>query len=263
MNAFKYLLIRSFAFLLLCMLTNESAQAQTDYLITNRGDSISGEIKLLFYGPEKKVLVKKGKEKETYSILNTRYFVYKDEKYVPVRTPSGYSFMKLLTPGYLSLYAFQIDKQSTYDGRYLMKADGQSMEVPNLGFKKQLAKFISDCGDVAERVDSGELSKKEIDTILSQYNACIENKSAKIAQKISEQKETVVMTNKWDALHTSVKDAGEFEGQSNALEMINDIKNKIARKEKIPNYVIDGLKNILATQPDLAASLEKALAELN
>lgn len=263
MKYFNYFFTPCAALIFICLLANQSAQAQSDYLITNRGDSIAGEIKLLFYGPEKKVLVKTANAKETYSILDTRYFFYKDEKFVPVRTPNGYSFMKIITPGYLSLYAFQMDKQSAYDGRFLVKADGESMEVPNLGFKKQLTKFLSDCGDVAERVDSGELSKKELDTIIAQYNACIEKKTAKITQKISEQREAVVLTNKWDALQTAVKEADEFDGKANALEMITDIKNKISHNEKIPNYVMEGLKNILAAQPNLAAPLEKALAELN
>jgi hypothetical protein len=244
------------------MLVYQCASAQTDYLITNKGDSIAGEIKLLLYGPEKKVQIKADKKKEVYSILHIRYFSFKDEKYYPVRSPLGYLFMKIRVSGYLSLYAFQQENQSTYDGLFLSKADGESMEVPNLGFKKQMTKFLEDCGDVSSKIESGDLSKKDLEEIVTIYNKCIDDRTNNVAQVRAQQIEASIIVNSWDALETKVKESGDFEGKASALEMITDIKGKVGRSEKVPNYVIDGLKSILSSQENLKENLEKALADL-
>lgn len=258
----KYFSIIHILLFLVCMLVYQCATAQSDYLITNRGDSITGEFKLLFYGPEKKVQVK-NENKKVYSILETRYFSYKDELYYPIKSPYGYQFMKMVVPGYASLYTFQQPNQSSYDGLFIAKADGQSMEVPNLSFKKNMTKFFDDCGDVSARIESGELSKKNLEEIIALYNTCIEGKTKTLAKERTKQREAAVIVNSWDALAGKIKATPEFEGQTNALEMINDIKGKVSRNEKVPNYVKEGLKSILSSQEDIKDSLEKAIAELN
>lgn len=258
----KYFTIVHVLLFILCMLVYQCASAQSDYLITNKGDSITGDIKLLLYGPEKKVQIKAGKKKEVYSILAIRYFSHKDEKYYPVKSPYGYLFMKARVSGYLSLYAFQQENQSTYDGLFLAKADGESMEVPNLSFKKQMIKFLEDCGDVSEQIESGDLSKKDLEDIVAIYNTCISNKTNEVQQVRIQQKEAAVIVNSWDALATKVKETDDFEGKSTALEMIADIKGKVSRNEKVPNYVIDGLKSTLSSKEDLSEALTKAISEL-
>ena len=57
-----------------------------------------------------------------------------------------------------------------------------------------------------------------------------------------------------------VKAAADFDGKPNALEMIQEIKGKIERSEKIPNFLVDGLKSVLkddSFQPALANALKE------
>ncbi len=54
----------------------------------------------------------------------------------------------------------------------------------------------------------------------------------------------------------------DFSGKSDALDMIADIKSKIAKSEKVQNYVIEGLKSTL-TNAGLQTELDNALKELN
>ena len=64
----------------------------------------------------------------------------------------------------------------------------------------------------------------------------------------------------WDELENQVKAAPEFDGKPNALEMIQEIKGKIGRSEKIPNFLTDGLKSVLkddSFQPALANALKE------
>ena len=145
---------------ILLMLAYRCACAQ-DYILTTRGDSLTGEVKPLLYGPEKKVQITlSDKTKTTRSLFEIRAYSQAGETFHPVKGENGYVFMKLLKAGYLSLYAFQLDNQTRYDGLFLMKLDGDRIEVPNLGFKKFIAKFLDDCPEVADKIMEGELGKK-------------------------------------------------------------------------------------------------------
>ena len=103
----NYIVIHILLFLLL-MLMYQCAGAQ-DYVITTRGDSLTGDTRPLFFGQEKKVqLVGDDKEKTTYSLFDIRAFSHKGDIFHPVKGQAGYVFMKLIKPGYLTLYAFHM-----------------------------------------------------------------------------------------------------------------------------------------------------------
>lgn len=245
----------------LTMLVYQCANAQ-DYLVTTKGDTLQGEVKPLSYGPEKKVqIITADKKKTTYSIFQTRAFRFKEEMYQPVRGDRGYVFMKLIKPGYLSLYAFQPDNQVSFDGLYLQKKDGSGMEVPNLSFKKQMTRFLAECENVASRIESGELSKKSIDEIVDEYNGCIDKRTSDHGKVLVQQEVRSKKIGAWDVLEEKVKAKDDFEGKSDALEMITDIKNKISRGEKVPNFLLEGLKSSLS-QAGLTAELQQALDDL-
>ena len=53
-----------------------------------------------------------------------------------------------------------------------------------------------------------------------------------------------------------------FAEKENALEMIGEIKNKISTSQKIPNFLIEGLKNSL-NKNEFKAELDSALNSLN
>ena len=245
----------------LIMLVYQCAKAQ-DYVVTTKGDTIQGEVKPLAYGPEKKVQVTTADKKKTiYSIFQTRAFRFRDEVYQPVRTDRGYVFMKVIKSGYLSLFAFQPENQVSFDGLYLQKRDGTGMEVPTLAFKKQMTKFLAECEKVAARIESGDLSKKSIDQVVDEYNECIDARTADHGKAIAQLEVRSKKINAWDVLEDKVKEKSDFEGKSDALEMIADIKNKIGRGEKVPNFLLEGLKSSLS-QAGLSTELQSALDDL-
>lgn len=239
---------------LISLLTYSGAVSQ-DYLVTSRNDTIRGSIKPLLYGVEKKIQIEtNNKEKKIYSMLETRMYTYKNENFYPVKGPEGYTFMKLLKRGYLSLYAFQLPNQTNYDGLMLTKLDGNSIEVPNLGFKRQLSKFLEDCEEVRTQISEGVYTKKDLHKIIDQYNLCIEKRSAGLLADTGK--------SAWGVLEEKVKIHPGFEGKSTVLEMIAEVKNKLKRSEKIPGFMLDGLKHALEDQPALHPALENALAEM-
>jgi hypothetical protein len=255
----NFTLIHILLFLLL-MLVYQCTGAQ-DYILTHRGDSLTGEIKPLLYGREKKVqLIFPNKDKNIYNLLQVKAYSIDGEIFHPVKGETGYVFMKLLKPGYLSLYAFQEENQTRFDGTYLLKRDGRGMIVPNLGFKKYIAKFLDDCEGVTERIRSGELGKKELDMIVDQYNECVDNKTIDHKQVINRQEKQTTAISAWDTLEDDV-DKADFPKKTDALEMITEIKRKIKQEEAIPNFLLEGLRSTLQ-DTGLTDEFDNALKEL-
>lgn len=246
---------------LLLMLVYQCVGAQ-DFLITSKGDSLTGEVKPLFYGPEKKVQIHSAdNEKTSFSLFQVRAFSSDGEIYHPVKGDNGYVFMKLIQGGYLSLYAYQLENQTRFDGLFLSKLDGESMSVPNLGFKKYLGGFLDDCPDVAARIKEGEFSKKNLTEIVDAYNACIESRTVDHDKAMAEGIERTTKINAWESLEQKIREK-EFDEKIDALEMIAEIRKKIELREKIPNFLIEGLKNSLRDK-SLDADLQQALSQIN
>lgn len=247
--------------ILLLILFSKNGIAQ-DYAVTIKGDTITGVIKITNYGPDKRIQITDAqKNKNVVSIFQTRYFTSEGEKYLPIRTDKGYVFMKLLKEGYLSLYAFQIENQTNFDGRYLMKKDGKGIEVPNLSFKKMMLKYLEECADVTDKINNGSLSKKNLTQIIDSFNECIDKNTIAKKQIVVEQHENKTGLNTWDKLEEKIKSLQDFGEKENALEMIAEIKNKIERGDKIPNFLIEGLKSVL-DQTDLKVDLDMAFKGL-
>src|SRR5688572_2894958 len=248
-------------FLLICLIGYKISSAQSDYVVTTKGDTIMGKVKYLNYGVEKKVQVANGK-KTVYSILQTTAFRMDDELYHTVRYGKGYTYMKVIKTGYLSLYAFQQTDKLSWDGSLLLKRDGSSMEVPNLAFKKNMKKFLSECPVVVDRIENGELTRSKINDVVDAFNQCIRQNTENqklIAQPLKENTDKLIS---WNQLEADVKNLNNFEGSKDALDMIQEIKSKINKGEKIPNFLIEGLKESLKDQSSIQASLEKALQEI-
>jgi hypothetical protein len=247
---------------ILLLLVYQCTQAQ-DIFISTKGDTIKGEVKQISFGPEKKVqIITPDKNKATYSIFQTRLFVDKDDTYVPVKGPKGYVFMKLIKPGYLSLLGFQGENQTSYDALFLLKRDGSGIEVPGITFKKMMTRFLNECPALVSRIENGDIGRKNLEQIVDEYNACIEGKTIehdKVVARVQEQSKKI---SAWDVLEEKVKTKEDFEGRQDALEMITDIKGKIQRNEKIPKFLLEGLKNSLSGS-SLSVELENALKEVN
>lgn len=250
-------------FLLFVLLTMvyQCAGAQ-DYVLTTRGDSLTGEVRPLAYGPDKKVqIISNDKEKTSLSLFEVREFSSDGDVYHPIRGEKGYVFMKLLRPGYLSLYAYQMENQNRYDGLLMKKADGESIVVPNLGFKKYITQFVEDCPDVAARIKEGELNKKNLTELVDAYNQCIDDRTIDHGERLAQREQQAPKLNAWHSLEEKVKDQS-FSQKTNALEMIAEIKKKIERKEALPNFLVEGLRNSLK-DTGLTEDLEQALAQVN
>ena len=254
------------ALLIFALISCTNVQAQQDYLVLVKGDTIKGKVKYLNFANAKNVQVTpEGSKKKVFGILEVKSFHLNQELYLNIRTLEGYTFMKLLKSGYLSFYAYQLPNQSTWDGRYLQKKDGSGVDLPNIGFKKILSRYLSDCEEVANDIETKELTKSKLDLIIDQYNLCIESRSQK-KDKVAIQETPAVSStsvDRWKELESSISKMETLEGKENAVEIINDIKLKVLRNEKVSNFLINGLKESLANQPQIKTLLDAALQTLS
>ena len=94
------------------------------------------------------------------------------------------------------------------------------------------------------------------------------NSFERIEKKTNERRSVVVLSNDeskvppaWDVLERKVKDTSDFAGKADALELITDIKTRLSRSEKIPNYMVEALKSSL-TPANLTTELQTAIDEV-
>lgn len=242
-----------------------TAHAQDDYVVTLKGDTLRGKVKYFAYegvryaGAKTKYiqLTPENGKKSTHQVLQTVGFRMNGEIYHTIKYYDGYTFMKLIIGGYLSLYKYQMENQTSWDGPYLVKKDGSVLDVPNLGFKKRVSQFLADCPNVVNNIESGTLGKTELLKIVNDYNACTTPKTNPApSAKNSPGSET------WNSLTMEVKALPDFDKKSDALEMIREIQNKVVNNETVPAFLIRGLKDALEHQSAIQEQLEKALATL-
>jgi hypothetical protein len=231
-----------------------------DFVIDTRGDTLQGKVKIITNGLDNRVQIQgRDKEKKTLTILQVKSIRLQQEMYEPIKNANNYVFMKVVKKGYLSLYAFQLEKQMTYDGLYLLKLDGRGLEVPNIGFKRIMNNYVAECPDVALAITSGSLGRNQLNEIIDAFNVCIARNTAYLIKNSSVVQATASQQ-QWIELEKQLL-SSTITDKQDALEMIKDVRSKLNRGEKLPKFLVDGLKSILEENTQLSSLLEKALAE--
>ncbi|HMQ00489.1 MAG TPA: hypothetical protein PKC24_11965 [Cyclobacteriaceae bacterium] len=235
--------------------------AQGDYIITLRGDTIRGETHILSKTIPEQVQLSNAGKKQNFHPLQAKEFTHNGEIYRSVKNYETYQFMKLLQEGYLSLYAYRNEKQSTFDGRLMVKKDGTIMDVPNIGFKRKMVSFISEYPELADKIESGELGRFDLEEIIESFNTYISQKTVPgIEESLDDNtREALTIT---DNLLNKVNQAANFEGKDDAKAMLADIKSKLQRREQIPSYLQQALKGMMAGNAELSALTQELLNKL-
>jgi preprotein translocase subunit SecE len=249
-----------FSILIFSSICSGAQNAQTDYLINTRGDTIRGQISFLQLGTIDQVQVK-GAKRQSISAVQVREVYLKGKRYKPVQFAGAIKFMQILTEGYLSLLAFQPPGLMTFDGRLLQKRDGVAMEVPSLGFKKQMSNFIKEYDEMAKQITDGTLDRKDLDKIISGYNEFISGKTASVkaqSQLAEKQKSKLELL---DELKSEIEKT-EMPNKQDALDMVADVGEKINGNKPLPNYLVQLLKSKVSNQTALEGKLNLLLEGL-
>lgn len=225
------------------------AMGQSNYAITIKGDTLRGEIQLMTYDLQDRLQITRNKKKENFTALQVPTLFLDSVLYKVQRLENGYRYMQVLKSGFLSLYGFRMKDQFGFDGRLLIKMDGSRLEVPNIGFKKQMGEFLGDCDLLAERIRNSELGRKDLDQIIDLYNECADTKKAvqtiTSAAMVQPSAATAQQTAALEKLAARVRGAA-LANQKDVDDLLADMTTKLNNKQKIPNYQIGALKEYLA-----------------
>ncbi|MBL7841391.1 MAG: hypothetical protein JNJ75_14710 [Cyclobacteriaceae bacterium] len=248
-------------FMIILFVAGYAMASAQDYVVTIKGDTLQGKVKYFngtgvrYAGAGSKYiqLIPHEGKKRTFQVLEVISFKMNDDIYHTIKHVDTYTFMKVMQSGYLSLYAYQLENQTTWDGRYFVKRDGSMLEVPNLGFKKRVEQFLADCPDVVKKVEAGDLARSNLKELVDEYNACVHLKTFPKTEKSPAQ-------TAWSNLESAVKNLSDFEKKKDALEMIHEVRTKLGKNETIPSFLISGIKDALKDQSAVQESLNTALA---
>lgn len=231
-----------------------------DYVITIKNDTVRGQAKIMAYDIIDRIQVNDGKKKSQFTAIQVRSAFISNQYFQPVRTENGYQMMQLVKPGFLGLYLARRTSSLSYEVQYLVKRDGSATEVPNLSFKKIMGNFLKDCSIIQEKIEKGELGKKNIDQIIIEYNQCLDNQ-AKLSIAATpvdmEDPRLVALMALKEKLESSLAPS-----KKDALDILNDLREKVKNKQTVPNYLLESLKGLLKDVPDCQSELEKALSAL-
>lgn len=240
--------------LLFLVISTTIAQAQ-DYVITLRNDTVRGTVDVYSYGPVDRLEVRNGKKKTQFTVMEIREASIGGTIYKGVKGNDGIRIMKLIKPGYVSQYRARTPNSITYDVPYLVKMDGNAIEIPNISFKKMMASFMSDCPAVKSKIESGVYSKKDLEILVNDYNNCIISQTKALLQEppVSATDPVLVAI---DSLKEKISKDNNLKSGKDAIDVLTDISGKVKNKQPVPNYLSEGLKSILKDSPEYQKDLD-------
>ncbi len=243
---------------ILAIATTAMAQDQ-EYAITLKNDTIYGKVVITTYqGSGQQITVKNGKLKTNLKIYQVKSLSTKKGTYHTLKIRGQYQLALLEREGYLSYYKFSENPSSpsqSFETPILVKRSGEQKEVPNLGFKKHIAKFLSDCENVKSKFEADEYSRSDLTTVINDYNQCISDRTSKMNSKRAQ---TIKRTNKSDQINSmkeAVSSSSTISDKVEVLEMLNDLQAKLISGEKVPAYLVGALKEKLVQEPKLIDNL--------
>ena len=240
--------------LLVCLLASGAVPAQ-DYLVTTKQDTLRGKLTISGYTTSDRAVLmadNKRSEFQAYLVLAVRI---DSNTFVPVRTPEAFRLMQLKKRGLVSLCLGRQAPGTPYNIPYLVKLSGESMEVNALRFKRSMARFLSECGTVRQKIEEGSLGRNDLEKIVDTYNRCLE------------QQTTVAFTSTEDPKLTAItafnqKLSSDSSIPAEAREILKDLYAKVKEGRSAPNYLKEGLREALKAHPAYTADLEQLLAKI-
>lgn len=236
-----------------------------DYVVTMKNDTLTGKLSIQTYGNIDRVqIIAADKKKTVLTAIQLKMVSLAGEIYNPVRTDQGYRMMKLVRPGFVSLYLGRKPSGVTgdsyyYDTPFLVKKDGAAIEVPNLSFKKVMSNFLSECSVMKARIQKEELGRKDLDKIIAEYNLCIEDQTKAVLTAPVQDSDSRIIA--LTDLRSSI-DLSSIAGKSDAVDIVTDMLDKTQHHLTVPKYQFDGLRNLLKDSPELLAKFENVATML-
>ncbi|RED91744.1 hypothetical protein [Marinoscillum furvescens] len=214
--------MKQIAIAFLLILTAFTTLAQGDYAVLASTDTLYGKVTLLMPENTTERITLTTEEQEYTFAANQLLEVKKDDDYYKgVRFGDKYRLMKRLTKGYLTLFEYRYDDSFHFGAQYLLKANGDGMEVPNIAFRSNMSKFLeTECPGFAQKVANKAYKRSEVVQLVKDFNnSCT------------------------DRQPTPLDPAKSNDSLYDLATLLVDIQKRQASGEKIPAYMIQALES--------------------
>jgi hypothetical protein len=242
------------------------ALAQNEYVVTLQSDTLRGEVSMANYGssPIQQIMLRIDGKKKVYKVNEVKAFQMKGDTYHTVRDYEGYKFMKLMQGGYLSSYLYCLPGKEDFSQPLLVKVDGGIMGVPTFNFKKKMGDFLRDAPELVDRIEAGDLARKDLEVIVLEYNKQIasRSKTTPLAKaEITTLELSSDLSGDMDRLRLQIAKS-KLGKKADLLEMINDMEERLQRGEKIPGFISNALLDYSQDDEDVQANLKDFLEKV-
>ena len=252
-------------FILSLISVNPAFAQLEDYLVTAKRDTLYGKVYINFRkGKLQTATVKNDDGKKIYQVYQVLEIHKVDSTiYEAKKILDKYQFAKLVKPGYVGYYLYSQEEVTAdkFNLQVLIRADGDYVTFSNMAFKKRVSEFLADCEAVKVNFEDGKYKIKDLDQILDDYNDCIDvrTKDRMILTQgnITTTEENTTKITEVDSLIASVKATEKLPNQSEVVDMLNDVRQKLSNNEALPGYLVGALKGALENNDDLLAQLMK------
>ncbi len=229
--------------------------AQDSVLLTS-GKTVEG--KVIIDLPEtgyEKIRVKSNDGKYSFKAHEFISFRKGDQKYVTLKLDQKYRIMKAMNDGYLSLYYYREGEAYDFNTKYLHKKDGTGVVVPTITFKKVMLNFLKDCPQVVKDLDNDQYKRNDIETLITDYNNCIDSNTIKAKLNLKE-----VANTENPAIELIDNLMMTLDGRNKELiTLLKDIQTKVVQDQPVPGYLKSALKeqtaNLESIKSEVAALL--------
>lgn len=218
-----------------------------DTVITLRGDTLKGKYEITRRSDNEFVdFQSTSGKKQKLRLFDVKRILTADGDIIePIQIQNRYTFGKLITSGYLSLYAFKgANSKTVYNEMVLTKLDGSSQVVPGaIGFRKTIGAFLSECSEVSDKIKDRSLTKNDLQKIIADFNACF-GQTASPAPEVTTVSDTPQQEVADSSLQTQISDfktllkySDKVSNKEDVSDMFDDIVGKINSNKPVPNYL--------------------------
>ncbi len=164
---------------------DEPKASNPGYVITNKGDTLKGEIierdkktGLRFEGDKIKLIISPT-EKKSYSPGKIKMYFNGENVFESVQYKSEeFAFMQVVDKGELTLYQLDLERYKkgeieVYETQYYVKktTEKAAIRIKENNFKKDVGALVKDNEDMLDEVNNKDLVFEDLEKVIKDYNA--------------------------------------------------------------------------------------------
>ncbi|GAB5526067.1 MAG: hypothetical protein Roseis2KO_39390 [Roseivirga sp.] len=269
--------MRKLNFVLCLLLLFSSLTIAQDVLVKINGEKLEGKADIAVNSLNQEyATVKVGRKKKKLSLLEVREIRMANGDVIkPINYDNKYKFGKELISGYLSHYRVTRDNSTEkFNMDLLYKMDGTHLTLAGkMGFRSAVRDFLGDCVRVADGIQDKQYTRNGLDKLVNDYNACVSKdglmskdaieEKAKLDLEAEKEKKRLALSKSLEQkladFATLLEYSDRVSNKGDVTAMFNDVSGKLRKKEPVPNYLQQALKDALKTDPQLLKLINEIL----